>query len=355
METFGKEVIHATDLAFSAAADAQCVDLLIAEVPIRIHATDADLLEAFSDALSQHVVPKTGSAPITPSAEIRIWSAKSTGIERPHMPESIRNRIIARRADLAPGAEYQMDFDPTGRMLTLMDPKARCVDVCLSDIAHLPQWERAAPLRSALGWILRRSDRHLLHAAAVANSSGGALLLGAGGAGKSTTALRCRQEGLGFLGDDICIIDANPIPRVFNLYGTAKTIWTDQGRFPELSQHLVTDPGVGDHKAVFAVNRCHDHRIVESCEVRVLVLIDQSLPVGESELIDPARMVALVASTTASFLPGGGRSTLAALSELSRRIPTIRLSVGQDPKRVAELIGSAIDNAHLMSRQVCDA
>ena len=80
------------------------------------------------------------------------------------------------------------------------------------------------------------------------------------------------------------------------------------------------------------------------------MLIDQSLPVGESELIDPAQMVALVASTTTSFLPGGGRPMLAALSELSRRIPTIRLSVGQDPQRVAELIGSAIDNAHLMSR-----
>jgi hypothetical protein len=257
---------------------------------------------------------------------------------------------MARRADLAPGADYHVDFDPTGRMLTLVDPSSSTVDVCLSDIANLPQWERAAPLRSALGWILRRSDRHLLHAAAVTNSRGAALLLGAGGAGKSTTSMCCRQEGMGFLGDDICVIESNPTPRIFNLYGTAKTLWSDRGRFPELDQYLVTDPTIGDYKAVYAVNKSENHRIVDSSELRVLVLIDRSLPVGEWESIDPARVVALVASTTASFLPGSGRPMLAALSEIARRIPVIRLSVGQDPKQVVELIGSAINNAMTLSR-----
>jgi hypothetical protein len=41
---------------------------------------------------------------------------------------------------------------------------------------------------------------------------------------------------------------------------------------------------------------------------------------------------------------------LAALSEIARRIPVIRLSVGQDPKQVVELIGSAINNAMTLPR-----
>lgn len=350
VESFVSEVRIATDQAFKVATKPRSIDLVIAEIPIRIRATDPGLLAAFSDALTHHVVPKPFTSLNTPSVEIRLWSASATGISRPKMPEGMRQRVMARRADLAPGAGYHVDFDPTGRMLTLMDPSSSSVDVCLTDIANLPQFERAAPLRSALGWILRRSDRHLLHAAAVTNSHGAALLLGAGGAGKSTTSLRCRQEGMGFLGDDICVIEANPTPRIFNLYGTAKTVWSDQGRFPELDQYLVTDPTIGDYKAVYAVNKSEYHLIVDSSELRVLVLVDRSLPVGEWESIDPARVVALVASTTASFLPGSGRPMLAALSEIARRIPVIRLSVGQDPKQVAELISSAIDNAMTLPR-----
>jgi hypothetical protein len=355
LESLAREVRNATDEAFKVATEPRSVDLVIAEIPIRLRATDPGLLAAFSDALTHHVVPKSATSPNTPSVEIRLWSASATGISRPKMPEGMRQRVMARRADLAPSAGYHVDYDATGRILTMMYPNSGSVDVCLSDIANLPQWEKAAPLRSALGWILRRSDRHLLHAAAVTNSHGGALLLGAGGAGKSTTSLNCRQEGMGFLGDDICVIDANPTPRIFNIYGTAKTVWSDRGRFPELDQYLVTDPTIGDYKAVYTVNKSEHHRIVDSGELRVLVLIDRSLPVGEWEPIDPARVVALVASTTASFLPGSGRPMLAALSEIARRIPVIRLSVGQDPKQVAALISSAIDNAITLPRdsRVC--
>lgn len=344
MESFGKAFKSATDLAFKTVEDVHSVELVIANISIRLSATDSTLLEVFTDSLTQHVVPdSTATLHKDRTAEIRIWSSRATGVGRPEMPAAIRQRIIARRADLAPGADYQMDFDPTGRMLTLMDPRSGNVDVCLTDINSLPQWERAAPLRSALGWILRRNDRYLIHAAAVSNTTGAALLLGAGGAGKSTTSLRCRQEGMGFIGDDICIIAPESPPRVFNLYGSAKTVWSDRGRFPDLDQYLVTDPTLSEYKAVYSINRIPDHRIVNSSALCVLIFIDRTLPVGRSEPVDPARVVATVASSTASFLPGSGRPMLAALSEIARLLPVIRLSVGQDPVRVAQLINSAID------------
>lgn len=350
VESFRSEIINSTNSAFATATDPCFIDLVVAQVPIRLRATDPELLSAFADALAQHEMLKTGPTPNAPSTEIRIWSSKATGIARPQMPRSVTERVIARRADLVPGAAYQLDFDPAGRILTLMDPESASVDVCLSDIALLPQWERAAPLRSALGWILRRSDRHPIHAAAVTNARGAALLLGAGGAGKSTTSLRCRQEGMGFVGDDICVIETNPTPRIFNLYGTAKTVWSDRSRFPELEKYLVTNSAIGNEKAVYAVSKCVDHQIVSSSEVRVLILLDKSLPVGQAQAADPATVVALVASTTASFLPGSGRPLLPALSSLVRQIPVIRLSVGQDPAQVSQLINSAIDTADTLPR-----
>jgi hypothetical protein len=337
---------NATDQAFEVADDVQSVNLVISDILIRLSATDSNLLATFMDALAQHVVlASTTVVQKAPTSKIRIWSSKATGINRPEMPPTIRQRILARCADLVPAADYQMDYDPTGRMLTLMDPISGNVDVCLSDIANLPQWEKAAPLRSALGWILRRNNRHLIHAAAVSNSHGAALLLGAGGAGKSTTSLSCWQEGMGFIGDDICIIEPESPPRVFNLYGSAKMVWSDHGRFPALDQYLVTEPTFGKYKAVYAINRIGDHQIVESSELRILILIDRSLPVGASEPVDPAKVVAVAASSTAFFLPGSGRFTLAALSDIARTLPVIRLSVGQDPPRIAKLISSVIENA----------
>lgn len=349
MESFGREVGIATEHAFAAATDPQSVDLVIAELPIRLRATDPGLLKAFSDALMQHEVSGSDGSRPGPAIEIKIWSSRATGISRPRMPESIRRRVMARQSNLAPGASFQMDFDPTGRMLTLMNPDSASVIVCVSDIDQLPQWERAAPLRSAMGWILRRSDRHLLHAAAVTNAHGAALLLGSGGAGKTTTSLRCRQQGMGFIGDDICVIDTNPSPRVFNLYGTAKTVWSDRGLFPELDPYLVTDPGVGDYKAVYALNRSLDHQIPKCANLRALILVDKSRPAGTLEQADPARVVALVASTTASFLPDSGRSMLAALSSLARDLPVVRLSVGEDPVLVSQLVGSVIESADSLS------
>ena len=81
------------------------------------------------------------------------------------------------------------------------------------DAEALPRWETAAPLRTLLRWALR-SGLHLVHAAAVVGARGAALLAGASGAGKSTTALAAAQAGLGYVGDDYCAVELGDPPRV---------------------------------------------------------------------------------------------------------------------------------------------
>lgn len=340
---FAHQLAAATDRAF-AGADVARRDVVIAGVAIGIQATDPELLRTFTAALAHHPRLPAGTEP---DSVVRIWSAAATGVPRPEMPAAIRERIVNRAADLVPGADYHLDFDPTGRMLTAMHPDSGDVTVCLSDVAHLPDWERAAPLRTALGWILRRHDRHLLHCAAVSDDDGAAaLLVGRGGAGKSTTALRCRAGGMGFLGDDICAVGPGPQPRVSNVYGTAKTVWRDLGRFPDLAPVLTTDPGSDrDYKAVYALNRLPDSRIVADAEPRVIVLLDRTAAVGVASPVPAAVVVATVATTTSSFLPGSGRPMLSALGELARRVPIVRTAVGADPDRAAPLIRAVIAGA----------
>ena len=340
--SFAVAITKATDQAFASAPLAGAVDLLIAGIPIRLQATDPYLLTAFSAALEHH-----RARTATPQAVIRVWSSSATGIQRPAMPEAIRERVIARCSDLAPGERYFVDFDPTGRMLTVIDPIMARVDVCLSSIDHLPDWERAAPLRSALSWILRQQDIHLLHSAAVAEDGAGALLLGAGGAGKSTAALRCQQAGMDFLGDDICAVQASPTPRVFNVYGTAKTVWSDLEKFQDLHTLLISQ--ANSLKAIYALNQAPFSRIGTNSELRVLLLLDRSQPAGtvsranlKGAWFRPAKAVAIAASTTASFVPGSCRPMLSALADIARRLPVLSISLGEEPQRAAALVRRAI-------------
>lgn len=174
-------------------------------IPIRLRATDADVLTEFSIALNHHT--RTHPAVGDGATQINIWSASATGVTRPTMPADLRDRVIARRADLAPGADHHFDFDPAARMLTVMDPSTGRVDVCVNNLAELPQWETAAPCEVHWdGSCGVTTGTSCTRPPGRDDNGNAALLLGAGGAGKSTTSLRCRQAGMGFLGDDICAV-----------------------------------------------------------------------------------------------------------------------------------------------------
>src|SRR5262249_49065941 len=81
---------------------------------------------------------------------------------------------------------------------------------------------RAHPGAPALSAWLAGRGLQVLHAAAVAFAGRGVLLVGPGGAGKTTAALACALAGGDFLGDDLCAVEAGGIPRVHSLFGTVK-------------------------------------------------------------------------------------------------------------------------------------
>lgn len=346
--SFAAQICAATEQAFKKHPKPLTLDLKIASVAIQLKATNPSLLSIFSSAIEHHRV-----ACGHPKILIRLWSAADAAIERPRMPEAIRQRVIRRCKDLAPGEPHLIDFDPGGRMITVINPDIAQVNVCLSSIKYLPNWERAAPLRSALNWILNQQDIHILHAAAVSDTSGGALLLGAGGAGKSSAALRCYQAGMTYLGDDLCAIQACSTPRVFNVYGTAKTVWSDLEKFQDLQTLLISQPG--SLKAIYALNKAPTNTIGASSDLRVLLLLDRSLPVGTVRRGNPAKAVATAASSTASFLPSSGQPMLSALADIARRLPVLSVSLGEEPQQAAALVRRAIREPEQLLQDCDDA
>ena len=94
-----------------------------------------------------------------------------------------------------------------------------------------------------------------MHAAAIAIEGGTLLVGGRSGTGKSTAALACLNAALGFLGDDMCIIEPGDPPMVHSLFCSAKLDVQDTARFPALTPALVPGSGVGWEKAVYIFDR----------------------------------------------------------------------------------------------------
>ena len=77
-------------------------------------------------------------------------------------------------------------------------------------------------MRTLFHWLMELYGRQLIHAAAVGTDIGGALIVGKGGVGKSTTSLASLAAGLRFVGDDYVIVGFDPHPTAWSLYCTAK-------------------------------------------------------------------------------------------------------------------------------------
>src|SRR5205807_7865797 len=72
-----------------------------------------------------------------------------------------------------------------------------------------------SPILSA--WLPTRQVL-LAAAGAVGRPSGCVLIAGSSGSGKSTAAAACLEHGLGYLGDDTCLIGSDEPPTIFSLY-----------------------------------------------------------------------------------------------------------------------------------------
>ena len=135
--------------------------------------------------------------------------------------------------------------------LSIFDPGRRAAGaVGVRDVRRVPWWERAAPFRSIWQWSLTSEDRCLAHAAAIGTSAGGLLLVGPGGAGKSTTTVAAALSGMRVAGDDYVVLESGPGGVVaHSLYATAKLAPATVHRLPETAALLGAPEGHGWRKA----------------------------------------------------------------------------------------------------------
>jgi hypothetical protein len=209
---------------------------------------------------------------------------------------------------------------------------------------------RAHPARRALAAWFDSPSTQVLHAGAVAHEDAAALLIGWGGAGKSTTAIACALAGAGFLGDDLVVVEAHGGCQegaectVHGLFATAK-VNADSAR----ALGIAAWPCLGvtaQDKVVFRVeNRL---RIVRSARIVALIVLAPPVP-GRPQAAPLALPNALTAILRTS-LPLAWRASapaawLAAAARLARRLPAYRLPVSWDLDGLAAAVREIVCRA----------
>src|SRR5262249_31012879 len=227
--------------------------------------------------------------------------------------------------------------------LSMLDTTANRALFWVRSSHEMPYFERAAPLRTILHLWFGRRGLQLTHAAAVGTESGGVILVGKAGAGKSTTALACLESGLGYAADDYCLIAPGARPTVHSIYGSAKTTADALARLPFLGS-LVSNPRRPAHeKALHFLHERFAARLLPSFPLKAVLV--PRVAAGAPAALKPvpaAEALLALAPSTILQLPGAGADALRAIGDVVRRVPCYRLDLGLDLARVPSMIAGLL-------------
>jgi len=142
-------------------------------------------------------------------------------------------------------------FNWSANALSIYDPDEAVAFYWTRDTRDLPAYEISAPLRTILNWWVQRRNGHFMHGAVVGTTTGGVLLAGKGGSGKSTAALAALKEGLYYVSDDYCLIALQPEPAAYCVFSSAKVDPENLFRIPQIVSRRGNSGNPYDDKEVF--------------------------------------------------------------------------------------------------------
>lgn len=206
---------------------------------------------------------------------------------------------------------------------------------------EIPPWESATPFRLFLHWAYAAANMRLTHAATLGLGGYGALIVGASGSGKSSTALAGLVNGLDSVGDDYVLVEQGPrvvAHSVFTLFKQDREGFRRAGVARSEVDAAELNP-LG--KVELEAAKLSPKGLVDRIEIGA-VLIPEVARLRRTS-IEPAtaRQAALSLAPSSVFqLPGDAIDGFGFLASLVRRLPAFRVRLSENPAEIADAIGS---------------
>lgn len=204
----------------------------------------------------------------------------------------------------------------------------------------LPPWENGSPLRLFMHWAYARQGLRLTHAATLGTAGRGALLVGAGGSGKSGTTLAGLLNGLESAGDDYVLLEQGSGVTAHALYRYFKQDEAGLNR-TGLDPRQVGSVALnwqGKHE--FDAAALRPAAFVKRLAIGA-ILVPEIARLSRT-LIEPypAAAAALALAPSAVLqLPGDAEEGFRFFAQLTRRLPAFRVRLSEDPREIADAIG----------------
>lgn len=312
------------------------------DIIVRLRFSDTLLYEAYLPALDRARMPE---AMKSWDAEICIMR-NMPGSELPTPRWSSGDHIPRGEVPSLSDGNIRSAYNIQTSVLSSYCNNSRVGFHCVRDFNRLKQYEFGAPLRDIISWILQDHGAQLVHGAAVGYASGGVLLAGRGGSGKSTTATSCLGQGLKYLADDYCLLHkVNGTWWVGAVYDSIKLCSHDAVNNPIL-EHYESSYSQETGKNLFFIQRDMERYTCNGFPLKAIVLPKLNLgTTAYSHCISASKSIAIqaLAPSTLFQLPCSRAKSFHLMSSVVKEVPAFELILGSDRARVSASIVELLD------------
>jgi hypothetical protein len=338
------DVLEAVGASYDAAvhaSDSASLDRYeIAGASVWLHFAGPALRAQLTPAFA-HLAAPADRAATAPSLTVHLWDSASTGAPPPPLPPV--------PTDHADGALFHFHEPPLRaaylpglESLSILDCDAGVAWHWVSDASNQPYWEKASPIRQILSWWLVSRGYLQVHGGAVGTVTGGVLLVGKGGSGKSTVALSSLGSPLLYAGDDYVAVRPDSAPRVASLYNSGKLEPEHvTGRLGHLRPVLANHDRLESEKAVIYVHEHFPAQTTSGFPLRAVLVPGVRTSQKETRVVEVSRAAAFaaLAPSTMVQLHTAGADIFAALSHLIQQVSCYGLELGTDIRAIPATIG----------------
>jgi hypothetical protein len=307
---------------------------------IRTHLAIADkvICLVFANQRIQDIlIPAIAHLVISPSSEpdltIFTWDRASSKVAMPPAPWSQDGYSSKEEVSGSKYDRYKSCYQH--RLLHFFDRDQKKAIYCTQDFLSIPYWEKAAPFRLIFHWFFEQNGAVIIHSAAIGIESGGVLLAGKGGSGKSTTALSSLQSELRYAGDDYSLVILHPKPIAFSLYTSAKLHWPTLKEMEFLEQIQIEK----EEKALLFLYPRWKEKLIFSFPIRA-ILLPQVSDEAQTKIVrcSPAEGLLKLAPSSIFQFAQAGKEAFEAMAALIRSVPCYKLLLAKPFSKVPQTI-----------------